>query len=182
MGGLLSRSAYHYGTQAGHGWPQLVSKMFFLGTPHHGSPVERGGNRIDRVLGFSPYTAAFSRLSRIRSAGITDLRFGSVTDEDWHSKDRFAHAASPDEILPLPAGVACYAIAARLSHDSLEGEVPSGGDGLVEIDSALGQHAKTSRQLDIPAARKWIAYGTNHMDLLSSQAACQQLKCWLRED
>jgi pimeloyl-ACP methyl ester carboxylesterase len=182
MGGLLSRSAHHYGVQAGHRWTQLVSKMFFLGSPHHGSPVERGGNQIDRVLGFSPYTAAFSRLSRIRSAGITDLRFGSITEEDWHSKDRFAHAAPPDNILPLPKDVACYAIAARLSHDGLEGEILNGGDGLVMIDSALGQHSNANRQLNIPATRKWIAYGTNHMDLLSSQATCQQLKRWLREE
>lgn len=182
MGGLLARSAYHYGTLAGHRWPQQISKMIFLGSPHHGSPVERGGNRIDRVLGFSPYTAAFSRLGRIRSAGITDLRFGSVTDEDWHCKDRFSHAEAPDEILPLPKGIACYAIAARLSQDNPDGETQRGGDGLVEVDSALGQHANPNRQLAIPATRKWIAYGTNHMDLLSSQATCQQLKRWLREE
>ena len=182
MGGLESRSAYYYGNQAGYRWPERLSKIFFLGTPHHGSPVERGGNRIDRVLGFSPYTAAFSRLGRIRSAGITDLRFGSVKDEDWNGADRFAHRTVPHDILPLPAAVNCYAIAARLSQDSIEGDIQSGGDGLVQVDSALGQHPSPERQLDIPAARKWIAYGTNHMELLSSQAACQQLKRWLRED
>lgn len=175
MGGLVSRSACHYGSEARHRWPQRLKKVFFLGTPHHGSPVERGGNRLDRVLGFSPYTAAFSRLGKIRSAGITDLRFGSVIDEDWNGKDRFARSKSPDAILPLPSAIACYAIAATLGEDG------TGGDGLVQVDSALGQHATPNRQLKIPASRRWIARETNHMELLSSAAICEQLKRWLVE-
>jgi len=175
MGGLVSRSACHYGSQARHKWPQLLNKIFFLGTPHHGSPVERGGNRLDRVLGFSPYTAAFSRLGKIRSAGITDLRFGSVIDEDWDGKDRFARSKSPEGILPLPSTVTCYAIAAALGEDG------TGGDGPVQVDSALGQHAAPNRQLKIPASRRWIVPNTNHMELLSSAATCDQLKRWLAE-
>ena len=175
MGGLVSRSACHYGEEAGHQWPSRVSKIFFLGTPHHGSPVERGGNRLDRILGFSPYTAAFSRLGKIRSAGITDLRFGSVIDEDWNGKDRFAHSSSPDAISPLPNGIACYAIAATLSDDG------TGGDGLVQVDSALGQHAMPNRQLKIPPSRRWVVPSTNHMELLSSAATGEQLKSWLIE-
>jgi triacylglycerol esterase/lipase EstA (alpha/beta hydrolase family) len=42
MGGLVSRSAYHYGTAAGHVCPQHLSKLIFLGTPHHGALLERG--------------------------------------------------------------------------------------------------------------------------------------------
>ena len=175
MGGLVSRSACHYGTAAQYTWPQRVTKIFFLGTPHHGSPVERGGNLLDRVLGFSPYTAAFSRLGKIRSAGITDLRFGSVIDDDWNGKDRFAPSKSPDVILPLPSAIACYAIAATLGEDA------SGGDGLVQVDSALGLHATPNRMLDIPAPRQWIVSSTNHMELLSSAATCEQLKRWLNE-
>jgi hypothetical protein len=43
-GGLLSRSAYLYGTTAGHRWPRHVRNLVFLGTPHHGSALERIGN------------------------------------------------------------------------------------------------------------------------------------------
>ena len=175
MGGLVSRSACHYGIEARHAWLQRLNKIFFLGTPHHGSPVERGGNRLDRILGFSPYTAAFSRLGKIRSAGITDLRFGSVIDEDWNDKDRFAPSKSPDAILPLPSAIKCYAIAATLSDDV------NGGDGLVQVDSALGQHATPNRQLKISASRRWIVPNTNHMELLSSATTCDQLKLWLSD-
>src|SRR5262249_53335303 len=46
MGGLVVRSAHHAGTAAQHGWPRVLRKLVFLGTPHHGAPLERGGHWI----------------------------------------------------------------------------------------------------------------------------------------
>lgn len=43
MGGLVARSAHYYGTAMGHRWPAHLRRMVFLGTPHHGSPLERLG-------------------------------------------------------------------------------------------------------------------------------------------
>ena len=100
MGGLVARSACHYGRKAGHGWLEHLGKLVFLGTPHHGSPLERGGHRLDYVLEVSPYSAPFTRIGKARSAGTTDLRHGSITTD--------AH-----EVVPLPAGVKCYAAAGR---------------------------------------------------------------------
>ena len=91
MGGLLARSALHYGTQAGLGWRSRVTDLVCLGTPHHGAPLERAGNWIDMLLGATPYAAPFARLGKLRSAGITDLRHGNLVDEDWVGRDRFAH-------------------------------------------------------------------------------------------
>ena len=81
MGGMLSRSAYHYATAAGYDWPRYLRKIVFLGTPHHGAPLERGGAWVNTAFGLSPYTAALARLGRIRSAGITDLRYGNLLDD-----------------------------------------------------------------------------------------------------
>jgi pimeloyl-ACP methyl ester carboxylesterase len=53
MGGLVARSAYHYGASAGHEWPRRLRKLVFLGTPHHGVPLERVGNFVDTVLDLS---------------------------------------------------------------------------------------------------------------------------------
>src|SRR5829696_3556768 len=118
MGGLVARGACHYGRAAGHDWPRHLKKLVFLGTPHHGSPLERGGNWIDFVLGGSPYTAPLARLGKIRSAGITDLRHGSLLDEDWAGRDRFERSKRSNRSgkarrpVPLPDGVECYAMAA----------------------------------------------------------------------
>ena len=57
MGGLVSRSACFAAEQAQLAWRKRLSAMVFLGTPHHGSPLERGGNWIDMLLGVSAYSA-----------------------------------------------------------------------------------------------------------------------------
>ncbi len=120
MGGLLARSAVHHGLLGGHRWPQVLGDMVFLGTPHHGAPLERAGHWVDIVLGATPYAAPFARLGKVRSAGITDLRHGNLLDEDWVGRDRFARGADRRQPVPLPAGVRCYAAAASLGQ-------PAGG-------------------------------------------------------
>jgi len=102
MGGLVARSACHHGQAAGHGWLKHLRKLVFVGTPHHGAPLERGGHRLDFVMDLSPYSAPFTQIGKMRSAGIQDLRHGSVT-------------AHPKEFVPLPEGVQCYVAAATLS-------------------------------------------------------------------
>ena len=67
LGGLLARSACHYGAQAGHGWLQSLKNIVFLGTPHHGAPLERGGNWLQVSVARSP-AAIISRASS--SVGI----------------------------------------------------------------------------------------------------------------
>ncbi len=126
MGGLVARSACLYGEEAGHLWREKLSKLIFLGTPHHGAPLERIGNWVDVILGKTPYAAAFGKLGKIRSAGVTDLRYGNLMDEDWQNRDRFAREPDPRRPVPLPEGVACYAIAATAaaSPGALEGSPP----------------------------------------------------------
>jgi len=179
MGGLVSRSACHYGVEAGHQWPRLLKRIVFLGTPHQGAPLERGGHWIDIVLDASPYTAAFARLGKVRSAGITDLRHGSLLDGDWIRRDRFARSHARPLPLPLPEGVACHAIAASLGKGpgDLGGRIL--GDGLVPVASALGVHKDPSRSLAIPPSRQWTGYGMNHLDLLDRKEVGERIVSWL---
>ncbi len=180
MGGLVSRSACHYAAAAGYGWPRYLRKLIFLGTPHHGAPMERGGQWLHLALNKSRYTAAFAHLGRIRSAGITDLRYGNLLDADWQNRDRFEHAGDTRQAVPLPEGVECYAIAASMARNagSLHGQFV--GDGLVPLRSALGGHEEPHRALSIPANHQWIGGAMNHFSLLSRQDVYERIALWLQ--
>ncbi|MFD2366760.1 esterase/lipase family protein [Pseudoduganella sp. GCM10020061] len=179
MGGLVARSACHYGEEAGHPWRAALRHLVFLGTPHHGAPLERHGNWLTAVLGRSRATAPFARLGRLRSAGITDLRYGNLVDEDWHGLDRFHHAERLPRPLPLPKGVRCYTIAATTG--SRLGDIRDRllGDGLVPLDTALGRHPDPARTLAFPASHQWIGFGMHHLELLSRAEVYEQLRHWL---
>lgn len=179
MGGLVARSACHYAAEASHRWPQMLRKLVFLGTPHHGSPWERGGNWIDIGLGLVSYTAPFAQLGKLRSAGITDLRHGSLLDEDWCDHDRFVHNHDVRRPLPLPNGVCCYAVAAALDESEAGYVSNLIGDGLVPLASAHGHHAVEEHHLGIPEAQRWTGYGMHHLDLLDRPEVYAQLRAWL---
>ncbi len=179
MGGLVARSACHHAAEARHAWLRHVDKLVFMGTPHHGAPLERGGNWIDMLLGASAYTAPLARLGKIRSAGITDLRFGNLVDRDWQRRDRFAPGGDPRVPMPLPEGIACYAIAATTGRKAGDLGDRLLGDGIVPLASALGEHPNPRLALAFPESRRWVAYGTNHLDLLSRPKVYAQLKTWL---
>jgi pimeloyl-ACP methyl ester carboxylesterase len=174
MGGLVSRSAFHVAENSGHKWPELLKKLVFLGTPHHGAPLEKAGNWIDLILGVHPYTVPLARLVRVRSSGITDLRYGNVQELDWYTIDRFEFSGDQRLHLPLPNMVQCFAVATSAKEST---NYPL-GDGLVRIKSALGQHQDPSFDLCIPDTHKWVGTNINHMQLLSDPKIYQVLKIW----
>lgn len=174
MGGLVARSACHFGAQRGHGWIGRLSKMVFLATPHHGAPLERGGNWVHLLTDATPFSAPFSRLARLRSAGITDLRHGSVLDG---VADRFAHGVALPAVPPLPEGVDCFAVAATMGDS--EGDLKDrllASDGLVPLASAKGEHVDAKRMLAMSSA---VVVRTNHMQVLSSKEVQGLLLQWL---
>lgn len=178
MGGLVTRSACHIAEAEGHSWRHKLRAIVFLGSPHHGAPLERGGNWIDTLLGVSRYSAPLARLGQIRSAGVTDLRFGNVLDEHWEGRDRFAQEGDPRATLVLPGGVDCYAIAATTASAASR-TLP--GDGLVPLDSALGRHETPALSLDFPEDNQWTAFGLQHLDLLSNLDVYAKLRGWLEK-
>jgi len=149
MGGLVARSACDHASRAGRTWTKRLDSLVFLGTPHLGAPLERAGAWVDRLVAVSPYSAPLARLGRLRSAGIKDLRHG--------------RASETRQPLPPPHGIRCYAIAASTGRLR--------GDGLVPVRSAHG--------VELPAAQRWVAGGTGHLELLSSPAVYARMKAWL---
>lgn len=123
MGGLVARSAL---AQAAGDWPQRVRHLVCLGTPHHGSPVERGAHHLAALLGRFDPTAPLGALLDLRSTGIKDLRHG---------------IGAPSPIL------AHHDIAATLSRDpaSLLGRTV--GDLLVLPSSALTAPPHSARAI-----------------------------------
>jgi pimeloyl-ACP methyl ester carboxylesterase len=176
MGGLVSRSACHYAEVANLTWRARLRKLVCMGSPHHGAPAERAGNSVEVLLGVSPYSAPLARLGRIRSAGVTDLRFGSVLDEDWQDRDRFARSDDCRSPLALPQGVQCYTIAATTAPQPAPA-LP--GDGLVPLDSALGRCARPELTLDFPTDHQFIAFATKHLGLLDRPEVYAKLQSWL---
>ena len=181
MGGLIARSAAHYGAREGHAWRTHLNRLVFLGAPHHGSRLERAGHAADELLALTPYSAPFRRLGVTRSAGITDLRHGSIVDEDWQGLDRFGQRHDNRRPTPLPADVSCYAAAVTRgarSGDRLDRLL---GDGLVPLDSSLGAHTDAARTLVFPESRRWIGYEMGHLDLLRSPQVYEKLREWLAD-
>jgi len=159
MGGLVIRSAI---AQTGRQhWLKRLQCLVTLGTPHHGAPLERGGQQVQQLLDVSAYSRPLALLAARRSAGIRDLRFGSLLEADAGKASRIA----------LPRGVACYAVAGSLPKARLL------GDGLVTPASALGQHRDPSRRLAFTDTA--LFPGLGHMALQTDTAVLKQLQDWL---
>lgn len=165
MGGLVARSAI---AQAGdRDWPARLQALITLGTPHLGAPLERGGQQVQQLLAASAYSRPLAALAARRSAGIRDLAQGSLLAADEGVASR----------IPLPAGVACYAVAATTAKK------PSGpparwlGDGLVPVASALGRHREAARRLDFSDTA--VFTGLGHLALQIDPAVLAQLQAWL---
>ena len=92
-----------------------MSDLVCLGT-RTWRPARTPGSAVDHVLSATPYAAPFARLGTLRSAGITDLRHGSITAPT-------VDGAHPT--VPLPSSVRCYALAAHLGPATDHLKVPA---------------------------------------------------------
>lgn len=177
MGGLVARSACHYGHADGHRWTEAVRHVFCLGAPHLGAPIEKGINALGWALGRVPETQPLARIVNARSAGIKDLRFGACIEEDWCDCD-------PDELLtdrchdvPFLPGATFYFIAATISRG--EGD-PLGtvvGDLLVRVPSASGAGRRRRVPFGVDDGRR--LGGLTHFDLVNHPAVYEQIRAWL---
>ncbi len=179
MGGLVARSGCYYADDLGCGWRKRLKKLVFMATPHHGALLERAGNWVDQILQINPYTVPIARLGKIRSAGVTDLRYGNCVHQDWEGHERFELAPDRRCPLPLPQGVECYAVAATLNASANVLAEQLVGDGLVSVDSALGRHDDPRLNLEFPASHQFIARNTSHLGVLCDRQVYATLRGWL---
>lgn len=182
MGGLLTRSAMHIAQEEGHAWLARVDKAVYIGTPHHGAAMERGGYWLQKSLTYSPYTAPLSALGRVRSAGITDLRHGNIRDQDWQQHDEHEDNIDARRPTPLASGIQHYAIAATLSKRPGQRIGRLLGDGLVHPSSATGRHKNPAFELAFPEGHTKIFHDLGHLAMLHDVRVMQQLTEWLGHD
>ncbi len=179
MGGMVARSACHVAERRQLAWLARLTRLVCMGAPHHGAVLERGGHRIDSVLGLSPYTAPFARLGKARSAGITDLRYGNVRRSDWAGRHPYDQKHDDRTPTPLPAGVQVYLLAATTAAEPRGLRHAVIGDGLVTLASAWGEHRDKALALAVPASHKRLITKASHWDLLSRPEATELLRRWL---
>jgi pimeloyl-ACP methyl ester carboxylesterase len=172
MGGLVARSACHYGHADDHRWTTTVRHVVCLGSPHLGVPLEKGVNALGWALDRVPETKPLARVVNARSAGIKDLRFGACIEEDWCDCD-------PDELLtdrchdvPFLPGATFSFIAATVGREPLGAVV---GDLLVRVASASGSGRR--RRIEFGDGRQ--LGGLTHFDLLNHPAVYEQIRAWL---
>jgi pimeloyl-ACP methyl ester carboxylesterase len=177
MGGLVARSACHQGAERGDTWVRRVRHVISLGTPHMGAPLAQGVHWMSAALGAVPETRPFAGFLRRRSAGIRDLRQGSLVDADWRDCDPDALRAAACQEVPLLEGATHCFVAATVTRG---GGDPLGrllGDCLVLQPSASGR----SRTRRIPFDEEHGAHvgGTHHLALLNHPRVYERMRAWL---
>src|SRR5690349_9768270 len=107
MGGLVIRSACHYADTLDHQWIARTRRAIYLGSPHLGAPLEKGGHLVSVALAAipNPVVKLTGTLANLRSAGVKDLRHGSLVDEDWIARDLDAWNAERPREVPLRPGL-----------------------------------------------------------------------------
>src|SRR3954454_8326526 len=169
MGGLVARSACH----RGGAWTPRVRHVISLGTPHMGAPLEQAVHAMSSALHLAPETRPIARLLRRRSAGIRDLRRGSIVDEDWRDQDPDALRAKALTEVPLLDGATHCFVSATVTHSDRH---PLGrllGDTLVLGPSAAGR--SRSRRIGFEAQYGLRVGGTHHLALLNHPRVYEHL-------
>jgi len=175
MGGLVIRSATHYGAQLD--WVRRVRHLFFLGSPHLGAPLEKAANVTGWLLGLCDITQPFAALLNRRSGGIKDLRFGSLRDEDWQGLAPDALLVNRTVNVPLLEGAAHYVITATVTRDRRHPLGVAVGDLLVRESSAVGRGRLRRIRFPLDNARHFGAM--NHLELLNHPDVYDQVRQWL---
>jgi len=179
MGGLVARSASHHALAEPMRWPGLVTQVICLGTPHHGAPLEKIGNVATAVLGALDITRPIATTINARSAGIKDLRHGSLRKEDWHDLDPDALLGDTRlPVLPLPKA-RYHFIGATMGEDENDPRGLLLGDGLVRHHSSAGRHKDPKRHLRIEEGDGHLLCQLHHMQLLNHPDVYAHLERWL---
>jgi pimeloyl-ACP methyl ester carboxylesterase len=177
MGGLVARSACHQAVERGDAWVGSVRHVVSLGSPHMGAPLAQGVHWASAALDAVPETRPLASLLRRRSAGIRDLRQGSLVDADWRDRDPDALRAAACQEIPLLDGATHCFVAATVLSNPRHPVSRLVGDYLVLEDSASGR--SRTRRIPFEVEHGAVIGGTHHIALLNHPAVYDRLREWL---
>jgi pimeloyl-ACP methyl ester carboxylesterase len=177
MGGLVARSACYQASERRDRWVRRVAHVVSLGSPHMGAPLAQGVHWAAATLHKLPETRPLAQFLRRRSAGIRDLRQGSLVDDDWRDSDPDALAAAACREVPLLEGATHCFVAATITRSP---QHPIGrllGDYLVLEPSASGR--SRARRIPFDAEHGMHLGGAHHIALLNHPEVYDRLRDWL---
>jgi pimeloyl-ACP methyl ester carboxylesterase len=189
MGGLVIRSACYYAPATRpwrdylhlrRSWTSKVRRVVLIGVPNTGAPLEVFANWTSAALWSLPIPA--TRLLGlgldVRSAGIRDLRFGSITDEDWLEQD-------PDaRVRPLPyrasalRRAAYLTIAGGIAGDDDHPLTQVFGDAFVTPSSASGALSAVADDVLFPGSTLRLFPKMNHVALAHRPEVYAEIDRW----
>ncbi|HYM97512.1 MAG TPA: hypothetical protein VET26_09430, partial [Candidatus Sulfotelmatobacter sp.] len=161
----------------GRRWPSRVRHLVALGAPHTGVPLEKSVHAAAWALRSVAETRPLAHILDMRSAGIRDLRFGYLVDEDWRSEDprRLLHDRRSD--VPHLPGCTYTFITATLTENPGHPLGWLGGDLLVRSESAAGKRRDGS--VVVPADQVIQVGRLSHFDLLDHPAVYAEIRAAL---
>ncbi|MFT4826623.1 MAG: triacylglycerol lipase [Halioglobus sp.] len=178
LGGLLIRSACHYGRQTTCNWVARLSKAIYLGTPHHGVPWQ--SLTANMLLRWSASNNLLVQklysLYEGRSASVRDIVDMALIDEHWQSEE-------PSKPVDWFDGIEHFFIAGSINEDPNHLISHAFGDVLVPIGSA---QARSALHGHMPAPRNLqqncaLIPGVKHIALAHNIEVYAQLRQWLNE-
>lgn len=189
MGGLVVRSACHYGRFGwprgrrlpfGRRWTSRVRRVVLLGVPNRGAPLEVLVNRASSALWSLPLPP--TRLLGLgldrRSAGIKDLRFGAVLDEDWQERDPASREPAQLHRARRPPRADHLLIAGSVTTDPEHWFTGVVGDALVTPSSAGGRDARANGSELFPKATSRVFPRVTHLALAHHPDVYDAIDAW----
>ena len=188
MGGLVVRSACHYGRvlrvsgafPPWRRWTSKVRRIVLLGTPNTGASLEVVANLASKGLWAVPMPV--TRIVGLgldrRSAGIKDLRWGFVVDEDWQERDPDSGTRPQLHPVHSPSRARCLIVVGSLTADADHPVSRVLGDALVRASSATGAIAGDNAAELLRGATVRLLPGVSHIALANRPEVYTSILDW----
>jgi pimeloyl-ACP methyl ester carboxylesterase len=191
MGGLVIRSACYYARALwphgrhlpiGRRWTRKVRRVVLIGVPNTGAPLEVFINLTSATLWSLPVAA--TRLVGLgldhRSAGIKDLRFGAIVDEDWQEQDPSALERTQPHRVRALRRARYLVIVGSVTADPEHPLARIIGDALVTSSSAAGLVQDANGSELLPGATVRLFPTVTHLALTNHPDVYAAIDAWWR--